>query len=107
MRWFPGPCVDGARNMELVGNPIRPTARGGNIVTIAPIFQRNQPRVRDCQGSGSLQPPQPANFVYLRTKPGFDEPLFNDPGLNTGGTDCANDWGGQAVTRRDFYGVVR
>ena len=107
MHWDPGPFWNWARYMELVGNPIRPTARGGNIVTIAPNFQRNQPRVRDCQGSGSLQPPQPANFVYLRTKPGFDEPLFNDPGLNTGGTDCANDWGDKAVTGQDFYRVDR
>jgi N-acetyl-anhydromuramyl-L-alanine amidase AmpD len=107
MHWDPGPFWDWARYMEHLGAPIRPTARDGNIVTIAPNFQRNQPQVRDCQGNGSLQPPQPANFVYLRTKPGFDAALFNDPGLNTGGTDCANDWGDKAVTGQDFYRVDR
>ena len=93
--------------MQLLGAPIQPTARGGNIVTIAPNFQRNRPQVRDCQGNGSLQPPQPANFVYLRTAPSFEAPLFNDPGLATGGTDCANDWGDKAVVGQDFYRVDR
>src|SRR5438874_8920892 len=107
MHWDPGPFWDWARYMELLGAPIRSTARGGNIVTIAPNFQRNQPQVRDCQGNGSLQPPQPANFVYLRTAPSFGAPLFNDPGLATGGTDCANDWGDKAVAGQDFYRVDR
>src|SRR5205823_324804 len=107
MHWDPGPFWDWARYMELLGAPIRSTARGGNIVTIAPNFQRNQPQVRDCQGNGSLQPPQPENFVYLRTAPSFGAPLFNDPGLATGGTDCANDWGDKAVSGQDFYRVDR
>src|SRR5947208_2087909 len=107
MHWDPGPFWDWARYMELLGAPIRSTARGGNIVTIAPNFERNQPQVRECQGNGSLQPPQPANFVYLRTAPSFEAPLFNDPGLATGGTDCANDWGDKAVTGQDFYRVDR
>ena len=107
MHWDPGPFWDWARYMELLGAPIRSTARGGNIVTIAPNFERNQPQVRDCQGNGALQPPQPANFVYLRTAPSFGAPLFNDPGLATGGTDCANDWGDKAVTGQDFYRVDR
>jgi len=107
MHWDPGPFWDWTRYMQLLGAPIRPTAQGGNIVTIAPDFQRNQPQVRDCQGTGALQAPQPANFVYLRTGPSFDAPLFNDPGLKTGGTDCANDWGDKAVTGQDFYRVDR
>ena len=107
MHWDPGPFWDWARYMQLLGAPIHPTDHGGNIVTIAPNFQRNQPQVRDCQGTGALQAPQPANFVYLRTGPSFDSPLFNDPGLNTGGTDCANDWGDKAVTGQDFYRVDR
>ncbi len=107
MHWDPGPFWDWARYMQLLGAPIRPTDDGGNIVTIAPNFQRNQPQVRDCQGTGALQAPQPANFVYLRTGPSFNSPLFNDPGLHTGGTDCANDWGDKAVTGQDFYRVER
>jgi len=107
MHWDPGPFWDWARYMQLLGAPIHPTARGGNIVTIAPNFQQNQPQVRDCQGTGALQAAQPANFVYLRTGPSFDSPLFNDPGLHTGGTDCANDWGDKAVTGQDFYRVDR
>ena len=107
MHWDPGPFWDWARYMQLLGAPIHPTDHGGNIVTIAPNFQRNQPQVRDCQGTGALQAPQPANFVYLRTGPSFNSPLFNDPGLHTGGTDCANDWGDKAVTGQDFYRVDR
>ena len=111
MHWDPGPFWDWAHYMALLGAPIRPTAAGGNVVTIAPEFAANRPRVRDCQGSGTLQPAQPANFVYLYTAPSFDAPLFNDPGLasasHTTGTDCANDWGDKAVTGQTFYRVQR
>ncbi len=111
MHWDPGPFWNWARYMALLGAPIRPTAAGGNVVTIAPEFAANRPRVRDCQGSGTLQPAQPANFVYLYTAPSFDAPLFNDPGLarasHTTGTDCANDWGDKAVTGQTFYRVQR
>jgi N-acetyl-anhydromuramyl-L-alanine amidase AmpD len=109
MHWDPGPFWNWARYMALLGAPITATATGGNIVTIAPDFATNTPRVRDCEsGSGALQPAQPANFVYLYTAPSIEAPLFRDPGLGTaGGTDCANDWGDKAVTGQTFYRVQR
>jgi N-acetyl-anhydromuramyl-L-alanine amidase AmpD len=118
MHWDPGPFWDWARYMRLLGAPIDSAGQsnaqqqgnagdGQDIVTIAPNFERNRPQVRDCAGSGNLLPPQPANFVYLRTAPGFAAPLFNDPGLATGGTDCANDWGDKAVTGQTFYRTER
>jgi N-acetyl-anhydromuramyl-L-alanine amidase AmpD len=108
MHWDPGPFWNWARYMALLGAPITATATGGNIVTIAPDFATNTPRVRDCQGSGTLQPAQPANFVYLYTAASLDAPLFKDPGLGSAsGTDCANDWGDKAVTGHAFYRVQR
>jgi hypothetical protein len=118
MHWDPGPFWDWARYMRLLGAPIDSTGQsnvaqrgsageGADIVTIAPDFESNRPQVRDCEGSGNLVPPQPANFLYLRTAPSFNAPLFNDPGLATGGTDCANDWGDKAVTGQTFYRAER
>jgi N-acetyl-anhydromuramyl-L-alanine amidase AmpD len=103
MHWDPGPFWNWARYMELLGAPIVPTATGGNVVTLRPDFATNMPRVRDCEGSRELVPAQSTSFVYVYTAPGLSAPLFNDPGLNTGGTDCANDWGDKAVAGQRFY----
>jgi N-acetyl-anhydromuramyl-L-alanine amidase AmpD len=105
MHWDPGPFWNWARYMELLGAPIVPSATSGNLITIRPDFATNTPQVRDCEGSRALLPPQPASFVYVYTAPSLSAPLFNDPGLNTGGTDCANDWGDKAVTGQQFYRV--
>ncbi|HEX9267040.1 MAG TPA: peptidoglycan recognition family protein [Candidatus Limnocylindria bacterium] len=112
MHWDPGPFWNWARYMALLGAPITATATSGNVVTIAPDFATNMPRVRDCEGSGALQAAQPANFVYLYTSPTGDPALlFNDPGLasstHTKGTDCAADWGDKADTGQTFYRVQR
>jgi N-acetyl-anhydromuramyl-L-alanine amidase AmpD len=119
MHWDPGPFWDWARYMALLGAPVDggnvqqhgAAGEGADIVTIAPIFERNRPQVRDCEGAGALVPPQPANFVYLRTAPSADAPLFNDPGFadpsHLTGTDCANDWGDKAVTGQTFYRAER
>lgn len=103
MHWDPGPFWNWALYMELLGAPIVPTATSGNVITIRPDFATNTQQVRDCQGSGQLVPAQPTSFVYVYTAPSFSAPLANDPYLNTGGTDCANDWGDKAVTGQQFY----
>jgi len=105
MHWDPGPFWNWARYLELLGAPIVPTAASGNVITIRPDFATNTPRVRDCEGTGELVPAQPASFVYVYTAPSLTAPLANDPYLNTGGTDCANDWGDKAVTGQQFYRV--
>ena len=107
MHWDPGPFWDWSRYMALLGAPVTATAASSRIVTIAPDFQHNTPAVRDCQGSGQLVAPQPANFIYLYTAPSFDAPLFNDPGLDAGGTQCANDWGDKAVFGHQFVRADR
>ena len=111
MHWDPGPFWNWTRYMDLVGAPITATTTSGNIVTIAPDFATNTPQVRDCEGSGALLAPQPANFVYLHTSPSLTAPLFNDPGLasstHTTGTDCAADWGDKTDTGQTFYRVQR
>lgn len=107
MHWDPGPFWDWARYMELLGAPIVPTATSGNVVTIRPDFATNMPRVRDCEGTGQLVPPQSTSFIYVYTAPSLSAPLADDPYLNTGGTDCANDWGNKAVTGQQFYRAER
>lgn len=107
MHWDPGPFWDWARYMELLGAPIVPTATSGNVVTIRPDFATNMPPVRDCEGSGQLVPPQSTSFIYVYTAPSRTAPLADDPYLNTGGTDCANDWGNKAVTGQQFYRAER
>jgi hypothetical protein len=104
MHWDPGPFWNWARYMELLGAPIVPTATSGNVVTIRPDFATNRPPVRDCEGGGGqLVPSQSTSFIYVYTAPSLDAPLANDPYLNTGGTECANDWGDKAVTGQQFY----
>ena len=105
MHWDPGPFWNWARYMELLGAPIVPTATSGNVITIRPDFASNTQQVRDCQGSGQLVSAQPTSFVFVYTAPSLSAPLANDPYLNTGGTDCANDWGDKAVTGQQFVRV--
>jgi N-acetyl-anhydromuramyl-L-alanine amidase AmpD len=107
MHWDPGPFWNWARYMELLGAPIVPTATSSSVVTIRPDFATNMPRVRDCEGTGQLVPPQSTSFIYVYTAPSLSAPLADDPYLNTGGTDCANDWGNKAVTGQQFYRAER
>ena len=74
-------------------------------MTIAPSFADNQPPVTDCeQNPCAAVPPQPSNFLYLRTAPSEDAPLIADPLLTPSGpgTTAANDWGDKAVTGQTF-----
>jgi N-acetyl-anhydromuramyl-L-alanine amidase AmpD len=100
--WDPGPFFDWAHFMALLGRPLpapraqQGDARPGTVVTINPAFATNQQVVKDCEGSGAELPPQPANFVYLRTAPAPDAPLVSDPALHPDGapgTLCGADWG--------------
>jgi hypothetical protein len=52
-------------------------------------------------------PARPTSFLNVYTAPNFSAPLFNDPYLNTGGTDCASDWGDKVVTGQQFYRIER
>jgi N-acetyl-anhydromuramyl-L-alanine amidase AmpD len=102
MHWDPGPFWDWNHFMALLGRRTVPTAGpNSQVVTINPVFANNLQQVTDCE-SGTTVPRQPASFVYLHTAPSTTAPLFNDPGLNTGGTTCAADWGDKASAGQQF-----
>ncbi len=112
MHWDPGPYFDWAHLMAVSGAPITPSAgdKLGRIVTIKPPFDRNRPTITTCESTGcSVQPPRPANFVYLHTGPSEDAPLLSDQflagtALEPGGVGStrADDWGDKAVTGQTF-----
>lgn len=102
MHWDPGPFWNWSHFMNLLGQYTVPTAGpNSQVVTINPVFADNIQSVTDCEQNQQL-PAQAASFVYLRTAPDPNAPLFNDPGLNTGGTTCAADWGDKASTGQQF-----
>jgi hypothetical protein len=102
MHTDPGPYWDWESYMTMIGAPVLPP--GGwrsSFVTVAPHFQFNTQLVTGCSvGDNGCAPttPQPANFVYLRTEPRVDAPLFSDPVLGQGTTDITNN------AARVFYG---
>ena len=103
MHWDPGPFWDWNHFMTLLGRPTLPIP-GRNVVTINPRFADNTQQVSDCENKQPVAE-QPSSFVWLRTRPSDDAPLFDDPGLDpkqTGGTDCANDWGDKASAGQQF-----
>jgi hypothetical protein len=107
MHWDPSAYWDWAHYMDLLGAPIRrlPLPDTG-LVTIDPDFATNQPPVTGCTGcvAGPL-PPQPTDFVYLRTQPSDTAPLLNDPYLHpdgSPGTTVINDWSAKAVTGQQY-----
>ncbi|HEY3505465.1 MAG TPA: N-acetylmuramoyl-L-alanine amidase [Actinocatenispora sp.] len=102
MHWDPGPFWDWNHFLTLVGRPTIGTF--GGVVTIAPRFADNVQQVSDCEQHQPVAA-QASSFVWLRTAPSADAPLFNDPGLHpsgTAGTDCANDWGDKASAGQQF-----
>lgn len=107
----PGPYWNWQRYRALVGEftlnqaPTFSTKSnfGINGVTVAPVWPLNKQIVTGCS-NGSTPPScapsglQPTNFVYLRTEPKSDAPLFTDPFLGQGTTDINNN------AARLFYG---
>jgi len=112
MHWDPGPFWDWDHYMQLLRGPVRPIAPAGRgLVTIAPSFRSNRPVVTDC-GSGTCValPPQPSNFVYLRTGPSDSAALLSDAGLRpdgSPGTTEASDWSDKAVAGQQFAVYAR
>ena len=113
--WDPGPFWNWNHFMALVHRVSDSTERasGGSasrgthhLVTIDPTFATNKPAVTDCAGAGCVTlPKQPANFVYLRTGPGYRYPLIGDRALHPGGsrgTTADSDWGDKATIGETF-----
>lgn len=110
MHWDPGPFWDWNHFMNLLGSYTVPTAGPASpVVTINPVFANNIQQVTDCEQNQPV-PAQAASFVYLRTAPDANAPLFNDPGLHpngTVGTTCAADWGDKASAGQRFVVAAR
>ncbi|HEY4017357.1 MAG TPA: N-acetylmuramoyl-L-alanine amidase [Pseudonocardiaceae bacterium] len=105
MHWDPGPFWNWNHFMNLLGSYIVPTGSSHSpVVTINPSFATNIQNVTDCENNTPVAA-QAASFVYLRTAPNANAPLYNDPGLNptgTVGTTCAADWGDKASSGQQF-----
>jgi hypothetical protein len=100
--------------MALVGAPVsgrHGVGPVGSAVTIAPGFSHNQQTMQVCPSddptgatTDCTDVRQAANFVYLRTAPNADAPLFGDQAVHPGapGTDRINDWGSTAQAGQQF-----
>ncbi|RPK33299.1 N-acetylmuramoyl-L-alanine amidase [Streptomyces sp. ADI93-02] len=112
--WDPGPAWDWEHFMKLLGSPL-PSRHGvgevGSAVTIAPGFSRNEQTVQVCPSDDPTGATpectavsKAANFVYLRTEPKADAPLFGDQAIHPGapGTDRISDWGSTAQAGQQF-----
>jgi N-acetyl-anhydromuramyl-L-alanine amidase AmpD len=107
MHWDPGPYWNWNTFMSMVGAPVDSTSHGvgnvGTAVTVNPEFDTNQQTTKVCSyddptgaTTDCTDQTQPSNFLYVRTAPSPDAPLFTDPGLHQDGkqgTDEISDWG--------------
>jgi len=114
MHWDPGPFWDWSHYMALAGAPFdsEPADSQAKIVTIAPDFQSNTPTVMYCFSSVDCRAlkPQGTNFVYVRTAPRKNAPLYGDPAVHPRGqpgTRLVTDWGDKAVAGQEFYRIAR
>jgi N-acetyl-anhydromuramyl-L-alanine amidase AmpD len=113
--WDPGPFWNWAYYMSLLhgvsqraelasaGSAKR---HGRRVVTIDPNFATNEPPVTDCSSSSCVPlPKQPANFIYLHTRPSAGAPLLSDAELHpsgSAGTTQDDDWGDKAPTGEKY-----
>ncbi|HEX6461812.1 MAG TPA: peptidoglycan recognition family protein [Candidatus Saccharimonadales bacterium] len=95
MHTDPGPYWNWGLYMNFITS--KPTMPSWNVtgkqVMIAPLWSLHKPPVTGCSaGENGCAPtqPQPASFVYLRTEPHLNAPLFTDPVLGQGTTDIKN-----------------
>lgn len=113
MHWDPGTYWNWDHYMRLVGAPVKRLPfvtfphRVAGVVTINPKFEDNHNAVKTCDGTDTLLPAQPSNFVHLYTSPSFDSPLLDDPALSGDGTIRACDWGDKAAIGQEFYRLER
>ncbi|MEV7471897.1 N-acetylmuramoyl-L-alanine amidase [Streptomyces kronopolitis] len=130
--WDPGPYWDWKKFMSLLSphgkhdsgkrEHNHGTVRLGQAVTIIPGFRHNIQTVRVCNttptpsGEGWLTTDggattkcapqtQPSNFLFVRTAPRHDAPLFPDPTIHSDGSpgsDRIDDWGSTIVGGQQF-----
>ena len=100
--------------MSLLGAPTH-GARGvgpvGSVVTITPGYRHNLQTVQVCPSDDPTgatttctEREQPSDFLYVRTAPDPDAPLFGDPAVHADGvgTNRINDWGSTIADGQQF-----
>ncbi|MEU9283563.1 N-acetylmuramoyl-L-alanine amidase [Streptomyces sp. NPDC048275] len=115
MHWDPGPSWNWTHFMDLLDARIagrHGVGSVGSAVTIAPGFSRNQQTMQVCPSddptgatTACTDVRKAANFVYLRTEPRADAPLFGDQAIHpagAAGTNRINDWGSTAQAGQQF-----
>ncbi|MEU2622018.1 N-acetylmuramoyl-L-alanine amidase [Streptomyces sp. NPDC007157] len=114
MHWDPGNGWDWDHFMRLLGRPLsglHGVPEVGSVVTVDPPFADNVQTVEVCPADdptggtpACTDKQQASNFVYLRTAPDADAPIFGDQAIHgTGaGTDRISDWGGTAQAGQQF-----
>ncbi|WP_055585241.1 N-acetylmuramoyl-L-alanine amidase, partial [Peterkaempfera griseoplana] len=115
MHWDPGPQWNWGYFMRLLSGPTTVGRRGvgpvGSVVTITPGYQQNLQTVQVCPSddptgatTACTERQQPSDFLYVRTAPSADAPIFGDPAIHADGvgTDRINDWGGTVVDGQQF-----
>ncbi|WP_399894416.1 N-acetylmuramoyl-L-alanine amidase [Streptomyces sp. BBFR51] len=112
--WDPGPSWNWERFMAMVGAPLKGrhgVGPVGSAVTIVPGFTGNRQTMELCpqdDGSGDTEEcatvRQASNFVYLRTEPRADAPLFGEQTIHPDapGTNRISDWGAAAQAGQQF-----
>lgn len=130
--WDPGPYWDWKKFMVLLawhgkqdghdGDRHHGPVRAGQAVTVAPGFRYNIQTVQVCStmpaadgagrstagggpGTGCTTQTQPSNFLFVRTAPRHDAPLFPDPAIHSDGSpgsDRIDDWGSIVVAGQQF-----
>lgn len=103
MHTDPGPFWNWQLYMLLITGklPVPSFSLTADRIMVAPVWPLSKTPVTGCSvGDNGCVPTglQPTNFVYLRTEPRADAPLFSDPTLGQGSTEIANN------AARLFYG---
>ncbi|MFG2373253.1 N-acetylmuramoyl-L-alanine amidase [Streptomyces sp. NPDC048504] len=103
MHTDPGPYWDWAHYFDLLGHPVKQTAKkGGGLVTIRPDYTTNQPVYTGCVTAGQPCAVHGSSEVRLYSGPGETYPLIKDIGLGTTPTTGVNDLSSRVSTGQQY-----
>ncbi|WP_435611925.1 N-acetylmuramoyl-L-alanine amidase [Streptomyces sp. bgisy159] len=103
MHTDPGPYWDWRHYFELLGNPVRASARaGGGLVTIRPDYAANRPVYTGCVSAGEPCPAHGSSEVRLYADHDEGAPLIEDIGRGTAPTTGVNDISSRVSTGQQY-----
>jgi N-acetyl-anhydromuramyl-L-alanine amidase AmpD len=103
MHTDPGPYWDWAHYFDLLGHPVKQTARkSGGLVTIRPDYTTNRPVYTGCVTAGQPCAAHGSSEVRLYSGPGETYPLIKDIGLGTTPTTGVNDLSSRVSTGQQY-----